>query len=28
VVTLHFPLDKIHLFDAETELSVRRTRVA
>ncbi len=28
VVTLHFPLDKIHLFDAATELSVRRTRVA
>ena len=28
VVTLHFPLDKIHLFDAATELSVRRMRVA
>ena len=27
VVTLHFPLEKIHLFDAATELSVRRTRV-
>jgi multiple sugar transport system ATP-binding protein len=27
-VTLHVPLDKIHLFDAATELSVRRTRVA
>jgi multiple sugar transport system ATP-binding protein len=25
VVTLHVPLDKMHLFDAETELSVRRT---
>jgi len=27
VVTLHIPLDKMHLFDATTELSVRRTRV-
>jgi multiple sugar transport system ATP-binding protein len=27
VVTLHFPLDKIHLFDAATELTVRRSRV-
>jgi multiple sugar transport system ATP-binding protein len=25
VVTLHVPLEKMHLFDAETELSVRRT---
>jgi multiple sugar transport system ATP-binding protein len=25
VVTLHIPLEKMHLFDAETELSVRRT---
>jgi multiple sugar transport system ATP-binding protein len=28
VVTLHIPLDKMHLFDAETELSVRRSAVA
>ena len=28
VVTLHIPLDKMHLFDAETELSVRRTAVS
>ncbi len=28
IVTLHIPLDKMHLFDAETELSVRRTAVA
>jgi multiple sugar transport system ATP-binding protein len=27
VVTLHIPLEKMHLFDAETELSVRRTAV-
>jgi multiple sugar transport system ATP-binding protein len=27
VVTLHIPLDKVHLFDAESELSVRRTAV-
>jgi multiple sugar transport system ATP-binding protein len=26
-ITLHFPLDKMHLFDADTELSVRRTIV-
>ncbi len=25
VVTLHIPLEKMHLFDAETELSVRRS---
>jgi multiple sugar transport system ATP-binding protein len=28
VVTLHIPLEKMHLFDAETELSVRRTAVS
>jgi multiple sugar transport system ATP-binding protein len=28
VVALHIPLDKMHLFDAETELSVRRSPVA
>ena len=27
-ITLHFPLDKMHLFDAETQLSVRRTVAA
>jgi multiple sugar transport system ATP-binding protein len=27
VVTLHIPLEKMHLFDAETELSVRRSAV-
>jgi multiple sugar transport system ATP-binding protein len=27
VITLHFPLDKMHLFDADTELSVRRSAV-
>jgi multiple sugar transport system ATP-binding protein len=25
VVTVHIPLDKIHMFDAESELSLRRT---
>jgi multiple sugar transport system ATP-binding protein len=25
IVTLHIPLDKMHLFDADTEVSVRRT---
>jgi len=28
IVTLHIPLEKMHLFDAETELSVRRTAVS
>ena len=28
VVTLHIPLEKMHLFDTETELSVRRTAVS
>ena len=28
VVTLHIPLDKMHLFDADTELSVRRSAVS
>ncbi len=28
IVTLHIPLEKMHLFDAETELSVRRTVTA
>ena len=28
VVTVHIPLDKIHLFDAESELSLRRTAVS
>ncbi len=28
VVTLHIPLEKMHLFDAETDLSVRRTAVS
>ncbi len=28
VVTLHIPLEKMHLFDAETELSVRRSLVS
>jgi len=27
VLTLHFPFDKMHLFDADTELSVRRTPI-
>jgi len=28
VVTMHLPLDKIHLFDASTELSIRRSSAA
>jgi multiple sugar transport system ATP-binding protein len=28
IVTLHIPLEKMHLFDAETELSVRRSAVS
>ena len=27
VVTLHLPLDKIHLFDATTEASLLRSRM-